>query len=63
VAVKVLSAKMAKNSEMRSRFRREAGVSMSLDHPNIVAGIEAEPPGVQQHREAPRYGGEDAIFR
>ncbi|MHC5019704.1 MAG: serine/threonine-protein kinase [Planctomycetota bacterium] len=41
VAIKVLSAKMAQNSEMRSRFRREAGVAMSLDHPNIVAGLDA----------------------
>jgi len=41
VAIKVLSQSMAKRSEFRQRFRREAAISMEIQHPNIVAGLEA----------------------
>jgi eukaryotic-like serine/threonine-protein kinase len=41
VALKVLSLAMAKRSEFRQRFRREAAISMEIQHPNIVAGLEA----------------------
>ncbi|MHC5021440.1 MAG: serine/threonine-protein kinase [Planctomycetota bacterium] len=40
VAIKLLSPSMAKVSEFRRRFRREAQVAMELDHKNIVQGIE-----------------------
>jgi serine/threonine protein kinase len=41
VAIKVLSPSMAKISEFRRRFRREAQVAMELDHKNIVQGIDS----------------------
>ncbi|MCI0340210.1 MAG: serine/threonine protein kinase [Planctomycetales bacterium] len=40
VAVKILSGSMAKVSEFRKRFRREASVAMEIQHPNVVAGLE-----------------------
>ena len=40
VAVKILSPQMAKVSEYRQRFRREAAMAMEIAHPNIVGGLE-----------------------
>ena len=37
VAIKVLPSQVAKNSEMLDRFRREARVLASLNHPNIAS--------------------------
>ncbi|MHC4872004.1 MAG: serine/threonine protein kinase [Planctomycetota bacterium] len=41
VAVKVLSGKLARRKEIVARFKREAKVAISLDHPHIVKGYEA----------------------
>ncbi|MBI3829301.1 MAG: protein kinase [Planctomycetes bacterium] len=40
VALKILSSKLAKDSEFRDRFIREARAVARLNHPNIVAGID-----------------------
>jgi serine/threonine protein kinase len=36
VAVKLLHAHLAREEEVRRRFRRELAIARSLDHPNIV---------------------------
>jgi serine/threonine-protein kinase len=41
VALKVLSLRMATQAEFRQRFRREAAIALDIQHPNIVAGLEA----------------------
>ncbi len=41
VAVKVLPPELGRNPEFVERFRREAEIATSLDHPNIVRAIDA----------------------
>lgn len=40
VAIKILSSKYARRSDLLERFRREARVAMTLDSPHIVKGYE-----------------------
>ncbi len=37
VALKVVRADLAENAEFRERFKKEAEIAASLDHPHIVA--------------------------
>jgi serine/threonine protein kinase len=41
VAVKVLDAAVARNTEYRMRFEREARLAARLSHPNVIAAIDA----------------------
>jgi serine/threonine-protein kinase len=41
VAVKVLDADVARNSEYRMRFEREARLAARLSHPNLIAAVDA----------------------
>ena len=45
VALKVLDPAKSKDEESVARFRREAQLAASLDHPNIVAAFEVETEG------------------
>ena len=38
VALKVLSKDFSENAELVARFRQEAQIAGSLDHPNITRG-------------------------
>ncbi len=41
-AVKVLAPRLTRDRATLARFRREMGAVAALDHPNVVAGIDAE---------------------
>lgn len=40
-SLKILPPKAAQNAEVLKRFRRECGLMTKLDHPNLIAGVEA----------------------
>jgi serine/threonine-protein kinase len=45
VAIKIISARVAKNSYFTEKFRTEAQLAASMQHPNVVSLIEADPDG------------------